>query len=176
MPTIRSAIIGAFAVASLLSVAATPAMATSTPTPKASVGSDQATSAVAPRPNAAMPQSTDGYLYVYKDAYFKGQWCKFFYDHSDWRYPEWRMPRGGQCFGYFIDPKIQDAVSSLWNNAAPSGRYSTVKLSRDIDNAGPYMCLRAGNYWADLSLGYERFNNGANANDQISSHKWVTSC
>jgi hypothetical protein len=122
-------------------------------------------------------QAADGNLYAYEDAYFKGDHCAWKYDHADWRYVEWAMPHRGDCswFGSGLNSNFNDEASAVWNNGFADPRYGDVRLFRDINYGGPSMCLRTGERWADLSLGYERFSDGTYANDRISSHYW-TNC
>jgi hypothetical protein len=119
----------------------------------------------------------DGKLYAWEHAYFKGAYCTWEYDHMDWRYVEWIAPvHRGDCSWWYsgMDSDFNDQASSLWNNGY-GGSQEDVRLFRDINYRGPSICLRNGESWADLSLGYERFSDGSNVNDQISSHYW-TNC
>ncbi len=87
------------------------------------------------------------------------------------------MPNRGECswFGSSLNSNFNDEASSLINNGYPGG-LDDVRLYRDINYRGPSICLRNGDSFVDLSVGRERFSDGTNANDRISSHKWVRSC
>jgi Peptidase inhibitor family I36 len=148
----------------LMMVGAPQAMAKSTPAPTAP-GSGKVVTPAAP----------DGYFYAYEDAYFDGEWCRWEGDHTNWVYADWLMPSDGQCWDYFIDPDMNDEVSSVWNNGF-AGSYDGVKMYKHADYGDPWMCLSEGDYWADLGLGWERFSDGTHANDQISSHRWTNDC
>jgi peptidase inhibitor family I36 len=120
----------------------------------------------------AAQAAPDGNLYAYEDSWFSGDHCAWNYDHSDWRYVEWALPQHrGDCswIGSSLNSDFNDEASSLFNN----GYTNDVRLFRDIHYGGPSLCLRRGERWADLSLGYERFSDGSFANDQISSHYWT---
>ncbi|MFE6282151.1 hypothetical protein [Streptomyces sp. NPDC057877] len=126
----------------------------------------------APRPGAPTPvrsgadlsavaaADADGYLYAFDLPYFEGASCKW--DRDD---PWW----GDDCGDF------NDRATSVWNNGFP-GYYSEVALKRDINMATNLarFCIEAGNYYADLSLGYEKFLDGIHADNAISGHYWFT--
>jgi hypothetical protein len=134
--------------------------------------------ATAPRPAAAQPapgaptpvragadlariSAADGYLYAYDLPNFGGAWCRWDRNDNWW---------GDDCGNF------NDRATSLWNNGFP-GYYSEVALKRDVEfgiHAREKFCIEAGNYYADLSLGYEKFLDGVHADNAISAHFWFT--
>ncbi|MFE7506041.1 peptidase inhibitor family I36 protein [Promicromonospora sp. NPDC057488] len=121
-------------------------------------------------PDAEEAAQADGFLYVYEDRDYEGEYCQFSEDHSDYRYPEWMLPASGECWDYFIDPDIQDAVSSVKNNGYP-GSYGDVLLYKDANEGGTSICLPNGAYWNDLD--FLKYPDGTGVNDTISSHEWA---
>lgn len=102
----------------------------------------------------------DGYLYAFDLPHFEGDYCMWERDDEWW---------GDDCGGF------NDRASSVWNNGFP-GNYSEVALKRDV-NLGTNLarfCIEAGSYYADLSLGYEKFLDGIHADNAISGHYWFT--
>ncbi|MGW2049853.1 hypothetical protein ACWCPF_32405 [Streptomyces sp. NPDC001858] len=77
-------------------------------------------------------------------------------------------------------------ASQLWNNGFPGGN-DDVNLYYHRSQAGAYRCLPNGSHWDDLPLGRETFNRAGSGtggsdglnqslNNNVASHKWVTSC
>jgi hypothetical protein len=121
--------------------------------------------------------AADGRLYAYEDAGFADSHCSWVGDHKDWRYSEWNMPHRGVCSWWYSDANsnFNDEASSIWNNGYPGGA-DDVRLYKHINHGAPSMCIGNGDRWSDLNTGRQRFSDGSFANDQISSHRWVTSC
>ncbi|MGA5550967.1 peptidase inhibitor family I36 protein [Streptomyces pseudogriseolus] len=102
----------------------------------------------------------DGYLYAYDLPNFRGDSCRWLGDDESWL---------DNCGNF------NDRASSVWNNGFP-GNYSEVALRRDVHpsvNQSSF-CIEAGSYYADLSLGYEKFLDGGPADNRISGHRWFT--
>lgn len=184
MRRLRAVLVGAVAVLCLIPAGAQQALAAPLPAPVESAtpsadptpGTSAGATAPAPRvPNEVSTAAADGYFYAYEDRFFEGEYCRWDGDHSNYVYADWLMPSDGQCWDYFIDPEMNDAVSSVWNNGY-GGSYDAVRMYKHANYGSPWMCLSQGDYWADLDLGYERFSDGTFANDQISSHRWVDGC
>ncbi|WP_171110226.1 peptidase inhibitor family I36 protein, partial [Streptomyces sp. N502] len=108
----------------------------------------------------AAADGADGYLYAYDLPNFRGDWCRWDRDDEWW---------GNDCGNF------NDRATSLWNNGFP-GLFSEVSLRRDVNPSTnqSVFCIEAGNYYADLSLGYERFLDGGWADNAISGHRWFT--
>ncbi|GAA3494593.1 hypothetical protein GCM10019016_016930 [Streptomyces prasinosporus] len=108
----------------------------------------------------AAADGADGYLYAFDLPYFEGDYCRW--DRND----DWW---GDDCGNF------NDRATSVWNNGFP-GYYSEVSLNRDVNLATNLarFCIEAGEYYADLSLGYEKFLDGIPADNAVSSHHWFT--
>lgn len=108
----------------------------------------------------AAADGADGYLYAWDLPNFEGDFCNW--DRND----EWW---GDNCGNF------NDRATSLWNNGFP-GLFSEVSLRRDVSPSTnqSMFCIEAGNYYADLSLGYEKFLDGGWADNAISGHRWFT--
>ncbi|SDJ07184.1 peptidase inhibitor family I36 protein [Nonomuraea jiangxiensis] len=119
-------------------------------------------------------QMADGNVYVWGDMDFTGLWCYWSGHHRVWQYA-WNSLYGSPGTCLTKSHSFNDVASSMWNNGFP-GEYAQVRFYRDIGQEGPSMCLANGEDWGNLGLGWELFNDGTNANDQISSHMWVNSC
>ncbi|MEO3868826.1 hypothetical protein ABGB18_08360 [Nonomuraea sp. B12E4] len=144
----------------------------STPTPAA--GGAPRTPVAPGKAAAKGAQMEDGNVYVWGDLDFTGLWCYWSGDHRHWRYA-WADPYGSPGTCLTKDHSFNDVATSMWNNGFP-GSYGNVKFFKDSGLEGPEMCLAPGEDWGNLGLGWELFNDGTNANDQISSHMWVTNC
>lgn len=83
-----------------------------------------------------------------------GRSCSWSDGSSDW----------SQDCGNFNDTATSILNDRLWGS---------VTMYKHGNRSGPSMCINRGSEWHNLALGYERFNNGENANDQISSHSWA---
>ncbi|MFI9760773.1 peptidase inhibitor family I36 protein [Streptomyces sp. NPDC051963] len=143
-----------------------PAMAASDARPSAPATADAASGAPTPvRPGAdlsglAAADGADGYLYAYDLPNFQGDWCRWDRDDEWW---------GNDCGNF------NDRATSVWNNGFP-GLFSEVSLRRDVNPSTnqSVFCIEAGNYYGDLSLGYEKFLDGGWADNQVSGHRWFT--
>ncbi|WP_329277798.1 peptidase inhibitor family I36 protein [Streptomyces sp. NBC_01451] len=140
---------------------AAPAMAASDARPSVTaVGAPTPVRAGADLSALAAADGADGYLYAYDLPNFQGDWCRWDGDDEWW---------GNDCGNF------NDRATSVWNNGFP-GLFSEVALRRDVNpstNQSSF-CIEAGNYYADLSLGYERFLDGGWADNAISGHRWFT--
>jgi hypothetical protein len=121
----------------------------------------------------------DGYFYAYEHRNWdtSAKYCRWDDKHGDWRHPTWNMPHGGDCynFAWYENYMLDNMASSVWNNGVPD-TYDDVMMFRDIGWEGAKMCLGQGDFWGDLGLGWERFDDGGFANDEIGSHSWRQEC
>ncbi|MFF3288154.1 hypothetical protein [Streptomyces sp. NPDC003023] len=74
--------------------------------------------------------------------------------------------------GPFQGGDNDDATSIM--NTGVADTYDTVKFYRHSGYGGGHGCLTRGEKYAD-SLGDNTFSDGSSANNNISSHKWVSS-
>jgi hypothetical protein len=109
------------------------------------------------RPQAAEP---DGRFWVYEHPNKGGRGCGFSGGWADY---------ANAC------GNMDNVASSVYNQAYVD-LIEDVMMWEHPFSRGGYMCLERGDYWQDLSLGRERFNTGALADDKISSHYWTSSC
>jgi hypothetical protein len=114
--------------------------------------------------------AADGYFYTYLNAIDADQrttaWrCRWSGSDGDWR----TSPQGRSC---------DNLATGVWNNGWPSPKYVNdhVRMYDGYSYSGVSMCIRPGDYWLNFALGRERFSDGSNANDRISSHRWVDNC
>lgn len=147
------------------------------PSPTASPAPDgTANRPVAPTGKSGARMQADGYVWVWGDAMWddNGLWCGWIDNHAWWTYA-WNDLYGspGECkdTGHSFD----NVASSMWNNGFAGG-YDDVRFFKHATFEEPSMCLGNGDYWGNLNLGWEVFNDGSNANDQISSHAWKQNC
>ncbi|GHD49250.1 peptidase inhibitor family I36 protein [Streptomyces galbus] len=147
----------------LVAVAAPAVAAAPAPAPTATVVTPGKPTPV--RPGADLStlvaaDDADGYLYAFDLPDFQGAWCRWNSNDSWW---------GDDCGNF------NDRATSVWNNGFP-GYYSEVSLNRDVNLSTNLarLCIEAGDYYADLSLGYEKFLDGPSADNAISSHHWFT--
>ncbi|MFI7602157.1 peptidase inhibitor family I36 protein [Actinoplanes sp. NPDC049681] len=105
--------------------------------------------------------SADGNFYAWNEWRYSGHKCAWQGNSADWT--------GAGC---------RNQASSVWNNGYLGGN-DDVRMYWDTNYGGASICLWRGTYIENLqSVSFP--NNGAgagqNANDNISSHKWVSSC
>jgi hypothetical protein len=86
--------------------------------------------------------------------------------HCDWQgndawYGDTAASGGGNC---------NDMATSAWNNGYDE-TYDAVAMNKDINNSGLKINLCRGDYLLDMSR--NRWPNFTNANNSVSSHKWV---
>ena len=127
------------------------------------------TSAQASGPTPGAPDggnsiAFDGNLYAYRDPGFIGLCGAWSWHSSYW-------PTG-----------CRNQASSIWNNGYPA-TLDDVNLYWGSNYTGAWACISQGDYWGDLTLGIERFSWGAGlpgymepVNNNVASHKWVTTC
>ncbi|MET7759582.1 peptidase inhibitor family I36 protein [Streptomyces sp. NPDC005389] len=113
--------------------------------------------AVAP---AAAP-GPDGFLYAWEHPHAGGFHCRWNRENANW----------AGC---------RDKVSDVWNNGYP-GVAEDVKLYRDTDWNGSWVCLHQGHSLPDLGASGLRFfspghGQGELVNDRVGSHLWVSAC
>ncbi|MFD5365837.1 peptidase inhibitor family I36 protein [Streptomyces sp. NPDC127103] len=113
--------------------------------------------AVAP---AAAP-GPDGFLYAWEHPHAGGFHCRWNSANANW----------AGC---------RDKVSDVWNNGYP-GVAEDVKLYRDTDWNGSWVCLHQGHSLPDLGASGLRFfspghGQGELVNDRVGSHLWVSAC
>jgi hypothetical protein len=101
-----------------------------------------------------------GYMYAYKHAY-----CESHLGNSDSWDSDW-----GNSSGPFQGGDTNEA-SSILNK----GNSSEVQFFNGTgqDWAGGHICLSRGEAYAS-NLEDDEFHNGVDANDEISSHRWVS--
>ncbi len=102
------------------------------------------------------PMDPDGLLWAYSDANFSGRSCSWGGDSAGW----------SSC-------GFNDVASSVRNNGY-TGQYDAVRFFKDGNYSGPSMCLSRGDSWSNLAN--QRWSDGSNANDSISSHFWTHLC
>ncbi|MFV6030425.1 peptidase inhibitor family I36 protein [Streptomyces sp. NPDC056264] len=120
-------------------------------------GTATAPAAVAP---AAAP-GPDGFLYAWEHPHAGGFHCRWNSANANW----------AGC---------RDKVSDVWNNGYP-GVAEDVKLYRDTDWNGSWVCLHQGHSLPDLGASGLRFfspghGQGELVNDRVGSHLWVSAC
>ncbi|MCD2462236.1 MULTISPECIES: peptidase inhibitor family I36 protein [unclassified Streptomyces] len=120
-------------------------------------GAATAPAAVAP---AAAP-GPDGFLYAWEHPHAGGFHCRWNSANANW----------AGC---------RDKVSDVWNNGYP-GVAEDVKLYRDTDWNGSWVCLHQGHSLPDLGASGLRFfspghGQGELVNDRVGSHLWVSAC
>lgn len=159
MRRLRTALTATATVSLLFSgVSATAADAGTDPTsPRATVSAR----ADASTPKASS-RSADGRVWVWEHSHFGGNGCGMSSNIQDYR-------NISGC------SDMNNVVSSVWNSGYVA-TFDDVRLYDGYAYSGVNMCIGVGDEWADLDLGYERFNDGTKANDQISSHIWANSC
>ncbi|MEK8103943.1 hypothetical protein NKG94_00460 [Micromonospora sp. M12] len=64
----------------------------------------------------------------------------------------------------------------MWNNGVYFDGADSVRMHTGTFHTGGSMCLSRGDSWADFTLGWQVFNDGTAADNQISSHYWGVSC
>ncbi|MFE4310357.1 peptidase inhibitor family I36 protein [Streptomyces sp. NPDC056891] len=120
-------------------------------------GAATAPAAVAP---AAVP-GPDGFLYAWEHPHAGGFHCRWNGENANW----------AGC---------RDKVSDVWNNGYP-GVAEDVKLYRDTDWNGSWVCLHQGHSIPDLGASGLKFfspghGQGELVNDRVGSHLWVSAC
>ncbi|MFE5946736.1 peptidase inhibitor family I36 protein [Streptomyces sp. NPDC056480] len=109
---------------------------------------------------AAVP-GPDGFLYAWEHPHAGGFHCRWNQANANW----------AGC---------RDKVSDVWNNGYP-GVAEDVKLYRDTDWNGSWVCLHQGHSLPDLGASGLRFfspghGQGELVNDRVGSHLWVSAC
>ncbi|MEV8634122.1 hypothetical protein AB0395_20925 [Streptosporangium sp. NPDC051023] len=181
MKKIRALMIGA-AVAAAVLTAAPAGAAVPSPQPSSSASPAPGVNGAPQRPappnktGYASAQAVDGYLYVWKDAMwdYDEQWCRWSGSHAYWTYA-WSGQYGTSAGECSENDNFDNVATSMWNNGYP-GSHDDVRFYKDSGYEGTSMCLGNGDYWGNLALGWERFDDQTQANDEISSHTWVRNC
>ncbi|MBG6065313.1 hypothetical protein [Micromonospora ureilytica] len=126
-----------------------------------------------PQDGARAAAAADGYFYAYEHAYWGGRWCAWAGNASNWVNPGGAATTGQwDCGG---DYSFDNIATSVWNNGVYHD-YDAVRMRTGAFLTGGSMCLSRGDYWADFTLGYQAFDDGTPADNQISSHYWSVSC
>ncbi|MEJ3748259.1 hypothetical protein WEI85_33860 [Actinomycetes bacterium KLBMP 9797] len=126
-------------------------------------------------PSQLAAADANGYFYAYEHAHFTGRWCAWEGYAKNWGNPG-GAGTGGQ-WGCNHDDGFDNIATSVWNNGYYTPPVSAVWMFRDtFYGGGAWMCLDAGDYWADFTLGWERFSDGGAADNAISSHYWSVTC
>ncbi|MGW1250956.1 peptidase inhibitor family I36 protein [Streptomyces sp. NPDC002535] len=112
-------------------------------------------------PGAATAPGPDGFLYAWEHPHAGGFHCRWNSANANW----------AGC---------RDKVSDVWNNGYP-GVAEDVKLYRDTDWNGSWVCLHQGHSLPDLGASGLRFfspghGQGELVNDRVGSHLWVSAC
>ena len=107
----------------------------------------------------------DGRLWAWEEPYRGGTACRWEDDWADWTLGCW---------------EVSNDASSLENRGYVA-TYDDVNLYYRDDFKGSYACLGRGDMWMDLTLGWEKFHAPGDGqweevNDNVASHKWVSSC
>lgn len=169
----------------VLILAGTPWAASATPTNPDPAGTatpvptNAARKPVPPGTTGRASVQADGYINVWQHAMWDtqgGLWCKWLGNHRYWADASgdtWEGSTPGICksSGHSFD----NVATSMYNTGFP-GEFDDVRFYKHAHYGQPSMCLGNGDHWGNLALGWEVFNDGTNANDQISSHRWVDSC
>lgn len=125
--------------------------------------------------DVAAAADEDGYFYAFEHANFTGRWCAW-----DGYAKNWINPGGAGTGGKWScnhNDEFNDVATSVWNNGYYTPPVSSVWMFRDtFYGGGAWMCIDAGDYWADFTLGIERFSDGGPADNAISSHYWSVTC
>ncbi|MGK5521631.1 hypothetical protein ACSNN9_20075 [Micromonospora sp. URMC 107] len=116
----------------------------------------------------------DGWFYAYEHANFQGKWCAWEGTEKNWG----NAGGGGtggrwDCGGYY---GLDNMATSVWNNGFYVPEVSAVHMHVETFYRGGRMCLDHGDYWQDFTLGWEVFNDGTPADNEISSHYWGGPC
>ncbi|MGC4812736.1 hypothetical protein ACLQ29_19610 [Micromonospora sp. DT228] len=128
----------------------------------------------APADNARTAAATgNGYFYAYEHAYWGGGWCAWAGNAKNWINPGGAGTSGQ--WGCGGDYGFDNIATSVWNNGVQH-TYDSVRMHVGTFYSGGSMCLSRGDSWADFTLGWQVFNDGTAADNQISSHYWGVSC
>ena len=172
----------------ILILAATPGAASAVPPGPDSSGtatpvpSDSARKPVPPGTTDTAERAgvlADGYINVWEHAMWDtegGLWCKWLGNHRFWEDASgdtWEGSTPGICKS--DSHSFDNVATSMYNTGFP-GEFDDVRFFKHAHYAKPSMCLGNGDHWGNLALGWEIFNDGSYANDEISSHRWVDSC
>ncbi|MFC9793020.1 peptidase inhibitor family I36 protein [Streptomyces sp. NPDC057695] len=111
--------------------------------------------------SASAAAAPDGFLYAWEHPHAGGVHCRWNSANANW----------AGC---------RDKVSDVWNNGYP-GVAEDVKLYRDTDWNGSWVCLHQGHSLPDLAASGLRFfspghGQGELVNDRVGSHLWVSAC
>ncbi|MYS05342.1 hypothetical protein GTW71_02510 [Streptomyces sp. SID6041] len=141
----------------LLTAPVADAVEVTSETVTAAPAAGSASAAVAPAAAAA----PDGFLYAWEHPHAGGVHCRWNSANANW----------AGC---------RDKVSDVWNNGYP-GVAEDVKLYRDTDWNGSWVCLHQGHSLPDLAASGLRFfspghGQGELVNDRVGSHLWVSAC
>ncbi|MFC4592097.1 peptidase inhibitor family I36 protein [Sphaerisporangium corydalis] len=126
-------------------------------------------------PAASAALMADGFFYAAENPNGQGKYCRWLGNDGDWSNcsdPSGAVPGG-----------MQNQASQMFNSGVPGG-YDDVNVYYNKNYDGAYRCLAVGNHWDNLTLGWETFDHwgtngqgyGKSINDDVASHKWVTSC
>ncbi len=135
----------------------------------------QAAPRPAPHTDSHRALAASGYLYVSQDAYWGGRWCWGYNADNNW--DTISTAENANCDNN-NRASMRNQASSAWND---SNSGHPVALYIHPDYSGAYACLGAGDSWDNLtgvwfSWGSNRDGYMSNANDNIASHRWRTSC
>ncbi|OJF14651.1 peptidase inhibitor family I36 protein [Couchioplanes caeruleus] len=112
-------------------------------------------------PAPAQAAVGDGNVYVWNEAGFNGHRCAWVGNSADWT--------GAGC---------RNRASSVFNNGYLGGN-DDVRMYWDTNYGGASICVWRGATIENLqtvAFPHNGAGGGQNANDNISSHKWVASC
>ncbi|MCG5468205.1 hypothetical protein LADH09A_002064 [Micromonospora sp. LAH09] len=126
-----------------------------------------------PADGARTAAEGNGYFYAYEHAYWGGGWCAWAGNAKNWINPGGAGTSGQWgCGGNY---GFDNIATSVWNNGVRHN-YDAVRMHVGTFHSGGSMCLSRGDSWADFTLGWQVFNDGTAADNQISSHYWGVSC
>jgi hypothetical protein len=117
----------------------------------------------------------DEYFYAAEHPYGQGKYCRWLGNDGNWA--DCSSASGPTPGG------MQNQASQMYNSGVPA-TLSAVNVYYNRGYDGAYRCLAASDHWDDLPLGRETFNRwgnngsgyGLSINDNVASHKWVSSC
>ncbi|GAA3535830.1 hypothetical protein GCM10022222_19360 [Amycolatopsis ultiminotia] len=157
----RSKVVTGVFAGALFGLAALPGLASAEPT--AAAGPAGAHSAGAKADVCAGKTANSGYVHIYSGTGCDGKpICSMLGNDSNYG-----NTKG--CSG-----KDDNSASSLLNNGTAGGGDTSVRFYRLADYQGGSICLGYHQYATNLANW--TFTNGTNADNRISSHKWVAGC
>jgi hypothetical protein len=128
------------------------------------------------RATAFAAAAADGFFYAADLPNGQGKYCRWLGNDTDWS--TCSDPSGSVGGNGMLNQ-----ASQMFNNGVPGG-YDDVNVYYNKGYDGAFRCLATGNHWDNLSLGIETFDHwgtngqgyGKSLNNDVASHKWVTSC